>query len=319
MQQVTIIASTPFRCISSYQGRPYHAVVATVKKAVILAAGLGTRMLPATKAVPKEMLPIVDKPLIQYAVEEAAAAGIEEVVFVVAEGKEAITEHFGHLSRAEALAREKGDTAMLALLDQPVGLARYHYVLQDRPLGIADAVACARRFVEGEPFALVFPDDLILSERPCIGQLIEAYEACQGSVIAVQQVADEDIPQYGIVEPIDNGNPARLRRVVEKPSLAEAPSSLGIVGRYVLSPTIFHHIDRIEPGKNGELQITDALASQIAAGEPVCAYTYEGTRFDTGRPLGYLIANVAAALARDDLRGALVQQLGRLLEGGTAK
>lgn len=285
-----------------------------VTRAVILAAGLGTRLLPATKAVPKEMLPIVDKPLIQYAVEEAVAAGIEHIVFVVAEGKQAITEHFGHTSRAEAVARESGDRRLLDLMLQPTALARYDYVLQDRPLGIAHAVACARQFVEGEPFALVFPDDLIIAKRSCVAQLVDAYGRCGGSVIAVQHVARADIPQYGIVDPAGPGNPARLRGIVEKPEVEDAPSDLGVVGRYVLSPSIFEHIGRIRAGKHGELQLTDALASQIAEGEPVCAFAYEGTRYDTGRPLGLIEANVAVALTREDLRARLLDRLRGLLE-----
>ncbi len=290
--------------------------MATIKKAVILAAGMGTRMLPATKAVPKEMLPVVDKPLIQYAVEEAVASGIEEIVFVLAEGKEAITEHFGHLSRVEAFVRERGDRELLAQVREPSNLARYEYVLQDRPAGIAHAVACAREFVEGEPFALIFPDDLIVSERPCTAQLIEAYETCGGSVIAVEQVAPEDIPSYGIVDPVGDGNPVRLKGLVEKPAAADAPSNLGVVGRYILSPSIFAHIERTPPGKNGEFQLTDALASQVAAGEPVCAYAYEGTRFDTGRPLGLLVAGVEVALNRPEMRTKLLGHIARWSEGG---
>ncbi len=286
-----------------------------VSKAVILAAGLGTRMLPATKAVPKEMLPVVDKPLIQYAVEEAVAAGIREVVFVVAEGKEAITEHFGHLSRVEAFVRDKGDRKLLAQVQEPSNLARFEYVLQERPLGIAHAVACARDFVEGEPFALIFPDDLIISERACTAQLVEAYGNCSGSLIAVEHVEPEDIPSYGIVDPAGPGNPARLRGLVEKPEVEDAPSSLGVVGRYILGPSIFEHIDALTPGKNGELQLTDALAAQIAGGEPVCAFEYSGVRYDTGRPLGLLVAGLGVALGRPDLRTKLLDHLGHLLEG----
>lgn len=285
-----------------------------VKKAVILAGGLGTRLLPASKAVPKEMFAIVDKPLIQYAVEEAVAAGIEEVVIVLAEGKEAIAEHFGLDSRVERVARERGDRDVLARAEAPGRLARFHFVNQDEPKGIAHAVACARHLLEGEPFGLMFPDDLILARTPCMQQLVDAYEACQGSVIAVQHVRQDEIPQYGIVDPADDGNPMRLRGMVEKPAADEAPSSLGIVGRYVLSPSIFQHIDRIPRGKNDELQITDALASQIAAGETVCALKYEGRRFDTGRPLGLVIATVAAALAREDMAGPLTKELKALLD-----
>ena len=287
-----------------------------VSKALILAAGLGTRMLPATKAVPKEMLPIIDKPLIQYAVEEAVAGGITHIIFVIAEGKEAIRDHFGTTTRADAHAAASADAALIARVSGPAALARFDYVMQPGAKGIAHAVACARAFVEGQPFALMFPDDLMLGQRSCVGQLVEAYGTTGGSVIAVQHVAREDIPQYGIVDPAGSGNPVRLRGVVEKPAIGDAPSSLGIVGRYVLSETIFRHIDSIPPGKNGELQITDAIASQIAAGETVSGLAFEGTRYDTGRPLGYLVANVAAALGRADLGPALHARLRGLMEEG---
>lgn len=284
-----------------------------VRKAVILAAGLGTRMLPATKAVPKELLPVVDKPLIQYAVEEAVAAGIEQVVFVVAEGKEAITDHFGHLTRIEAWARENGNRELLAIVQSPAVLARFDFVLQDAPLGIAHAVACAREHVEGEPFALVFPDDLILGETPVLRQLVGAYEG-SGSLLAVQDVAESEVQQYGIVDPAGPGNPFPLRGLVEKPVPSLAPSRLGIVGRYILGATIFRHIDGLRAGVRGELQITDALARQIEAGEPVQAFRYNGQRYDTGRPLGYLLAGVAAGLARPDIAPGLRRHLQALLD-----
>ncbi len=287
-----------------------------VTTAVVLAAGLGTRMLPATKAVPKEMLPIVDRPLIQYCVEEAIDAGITTIVFVVAKGKESILEHFQAGARVETAIRETGNAALADSLAQIAHHASFHAVYQDRQLGIAHAVNCARQYVEGKPFALMFPDDVILGPRSCLEQLVGAYHATGGSVIAVEQVADADVPQYGIVDPVEEGNPCRLRGVVEKPQVADAPSRLGIVGRYILSETIFRHIDRIPPGKNGELQITDALASQIAAGEAVSAYRFEGTRYDTGRPLGYIVANVAAALRREDLAAPLSERLKSLLNGG---
>lgn len=287
-----------------------------VTTAVVLAAGLGTRMLPATKAVPKEMLPIVDRPLIQYCAEEAIDAGITTIVFVVAKGKESILEHFQAGARVETAIRETGNAALADSLAQLAHRASFHAVYQDRQLGIAHAVNCARQYVEGRPFALMFPDDVILGPSSCVQQLVGAYNATGGSVIAVEQVADADVPQYGIVDPVEEGNPARLRGVVEKPQVADAPSRLGIVGRYILSETIFRHIDRIPPGKNGELQITDALASQIAAGEAVSAYRFEGTRYDTGRPLGYIVANVAAALRREDLAVPLSERLKSLLNGG---
>ncbi|MCC6382475.1 MAG: UTP--glucose-1-phosphate uridylyltransferase [Dehalococcoidia bacterium] len=284
-----------------------------VKKALILAAGLGTRMIPATRAVPKEMLPVVDRPLIQYAVEEAVAAGVEHVVFVVAEGKEAIAEHFGEHTRADAWAAASGNPDLARTIAAPAHLAHFDYAIQPEPRGIAHAVACARHLLEDEPFALIFPDDLILGARSCVAQLSDAYDQCGGSVLAVHEVAPADIPHYGVVDPAGAGNPMPLRGLVEKPALEDAPSSLGIVGRYILSPTIFRHIDTTPPGKNGEIQITDALARQIAAGEPVSGLAYEGVRYDTGRPLGYLVANVAAALQREDLAGPLAERLHSLL------
>ncbi len=286
-----------------------------VTTAVILAAGLGTRMLPATKAVPKEMLPVVDRPLIDYCVDEAVAAGISRIVFVIAEGKESILEHFRAGARVETALRETGNQALADSLAAIAAKAEFHAVYQPKQLGIAHAVACARAYIEGEPFALLFPDDVILGERSCTAQLVEAYEQTGGTVIAVEQVADADVPQYGIVDPVDDANPARLRRVVEKPRLEDAPSRLGIVGRYVLGASILRHIDETPPGKNGERQITDAIARQIAAGEPVSALRFEGRRYDTGRPLGYIVANVAAAMRRPELASGLRERLAPLLEG----
>lgn len=289
--------------------------MADVSTAVILAAGLGTRMLPATKSVPKELLPIVDRPLVQYCVDEALEAGITEIVFVIAEGKEAIRTHFEAGTRVERALRETGNTAAANDLLNIGARATFHYALQDRQLGIAHAVNCARHLLEGKAFALMFPDDLILG-RSCVAELVEAQHAMPGSMIAVEPVADADVPQYGIVDPAAPGNPAPLRRVVEKPALADAPSRLGIVGRYILSETIFQHIDRTPPGKNGELQITDALASQIAAGETVSCLQFSGTRYDTGRPLGYLAASVAVALQRPDMADGLRDRLLPLLNAG---
>jgi len=288
-------------------------MVQPVTTAVILAAGLGTRMLPATKAVPKEMLPLVDRPLVDWCVDEAVAAGITRIVFVIAEGKESILEHFRAGARVETALRETGNQALADSLAAIAAKAEFHAVYQPKQLGIAHAVACAREFIEGRPFALLFPDDVILGRQSCTAQLVAAYEATGGTVIAVEQVADADVPQYGIVDPEGDGNPVRLRRVVEKPRLEEAPSRLGIVGRYVLSETILAHIDATPPGKNGELQITDAIARQIAASEPVSALRFEGRRYDTGRPLGYIVANVAAALARPELAGPLRERLAPLL------
>jgi UTP--glucose-1-phosphate uridylyltransferase len=289
-----------------------------IQTAVILAAGLGTRMLPATKAIPKEMLPVVDKPLIQYAVEEAVAAGIEHVVMVIAEGKEAIREHFAAEGRAVDRARSKGRPEVTAAVEAPAKLARISYVTQEAPRGVADAVACARPLVAGAPFALMFPDDLILGDTPCIGQLIDVHRQRPGTVIAVEHVPDSEISNYGVVDPGSDANPARVRALVEKPSAREAPSNLGIVGRYILAPSIFEHIARMEPGAGGELQITDAIARQVAAGEAVHAFAYDGDRYDTGRPAGYVAANVAAALRRTDLRNDLLGRIRPLINQGKA-
>ncbi len=287
-----------------------------VTTAVILAAGLGTRMLPATKAIPKEMLPIVDRPLVQYCVDEALAAGLTRIVFVIAPGKEAIREHFESGARVEAALRQAANIAGAEGLARIGAGATFEYVNQDRQLGIAHALNCARGLLDGAPFALMFPDDLVIGGRSCIAELAAAHAQTGGTVIAVEPVADADVPQYGIVDPVDDANPARLSRVVEKPRLEDAPSRLGIVGRYILSETIFRHIDRIPPGANGELQITDAIASQIAAGEFVSCFQFSGRRFDTGRPLGYLTASVAAAMDRPDLAADLRARLFPLLAQG---
>ena len=288
--------------------------MASVRRAVILAAGLGTRMLPATKSVPKEMLPVVDRPIIQYAVEEAVAAGIEHVVIVLSPNRAAIREHFGGGSRVEAVARARGDNALAERVLAPERLARFTFVEQQEPLGTGHAVQQAEPHLEGEPFALLFPDDVILGERPCTAQLVQAYEACEAAaVIAVQQVAREQIHQYGIVDPAGAGNPARLRGIIEKPAASEAPSDLGVVGRYVLGPSIFEKLASLKAGAGGELQLTDAIAGQIAAGAPVYACRFEGRRFDAGRPAGAIAAAVCAALDREELRADLLVHLTALM------
>ncbi len=294
-------------------GRPTMVGMASVRRAVILAAGLGTRMLPATKAVPKEMLPLIDRPIIQYAAEEAAAAGIEHIVIVTAPDRAAVREHFGGGSRLERIARERGDDALAERACVPERLARFTFVEQREPLGTAHAVQQAQPHLDGEPFALLFPDDVILGAEPCTAQLLRARESCGGgSVIAVCPVTPAAIPRYGIIDPAGPGNPARLRGIVEKPAADDAPSDLGVVGRYVLAPSIFERIERIEPGAGGEIQFTDALAGQIAEGEPIHAFRFEGSRYDMGGAAGAVAATVAAALEREELRGELLAQLDAL-------
>lgn len=275
-----------------------------VRTAVILAGGLGTRLLPATKAVPKELLPVVDRPLIQYAVEEAVASGIERVVIVLSPGKAAIREHFSDWGRVIEALREQGKTDALELAEAPARLADIHFTVQERPLGIANAIATTRQLAGDDPFALLFPDDLIFAEPGVTAQLVERHQQAAGTVLAVEEVPQSEISNYGIVSAGADGS---VTSIVEKPAPGTVDSNLAIVGRYVLAPTIFEHIDRLEPGRGGEYQVTDAIAAQVAAGEPVHAHRYSGERYDTGRPGGYLAAFVAAAMRRPDLRAEVEQ------------
>ena len=293
-----------------------------VRRAVILAAGLGTRLLPATKAVPKEMLPLVDRPVIQYAAEEAVAAGVTEIIIVTAPDRRAVREHFGGGTRLERHARRAGDDDLLRRVTAIEDAAAFRFVEQDEPLGTADAVLRAEERVGGEPFALLFPDDVILGAESCTAQLARAREARGGgSAVAVRRVPRAELPRYGVAdpEPGETGAVARLRGVVEKPAPEEAPSDLGVVGRYVLEPSIFGRLRALEAGAGGELQFTDALARQIAAGEAVFACRFEGRRHDTGRPAGLVAAAVDAALSRADTREATLAAIRPLLpEGGRA-
>ncbi len=288
-----------------------------VRRAVILAAGLGTRLLPATKSVPKEMLPLVDRPIIQYTVEEAVAAGVEEIVLVLAPDRRAIREHFGGGARIEAIARERGDAALTERVLAPERLAKFTFVEQREPLGTGHALLQAQPCLEGEPFALLFPDDVIFGKEPCTAQLVRAFAASDAAaVIAVQQVPHEQLPQYGVVDAVsavEEGVPVRLRGIVEKPAADAAPSSMGVVGRYVLGPSIFGRLAALTPGAGGELQLTDAIAGLIAAGESVCACRFQGQRYDAGRPAGAIAAAVAAALEREELRPDLLARLAALM------
>lgn len=272
-----------------------------VRKAVVLAAGYGTRLLPATKAQPKEALPLVDKPIIQYTVEEAVDSGITQVIIVTAMGKRAIEDHFDRSLELEMALREKGDLDRLAEVQRISELASIVYVRQKQQLGIGHAVLQTRDLVGNEPFVLFFPDDVIVAERPVALQMIGVFEEFGGPVLGVQRVAKEEISQYGVVEgePVREGV-WRVRSLVEKPDPDEAPSDLGIVGRYVLTPDVFDVIERTPPGKNGEIQITDAL-NTLASRRPMFAYQFEGKRYDTGRPLGFLQASVELALLRPDI------------------
>jgi UTP--glucose-1-phosphate uridylyltransferase len=274
-----------------------------VRKAVFPVAGLGTRFLPATKAMPKEMLPIVDKPLIHYAVEEAKAAGIEQFFFVTSRGKSAIDDHFDRAFELEATLRERGKEDLLeeleARLPEPGQIA---YTRQQTPLGLGHAVWCARALVGDEPFAVLLADDLIVCEKPCLTQMVEAYEETGGNVVAIVEVPRAQTSRYGVLDVIeDDGKLVRVRGVVEKPDPAEAPSTLTIIGRYIIQPEIFGHLANAEPGSGGEIQLTDALAKLIGEGQAFHGLRFEGKRYDCGDKLGFLEATVALGLQHPEL------------------
>lgn len=273
----------------------------SVRKAVILAAGYGTRLLPATKAQPKETLPLIDKPIIQYTVEEAAGSGLKQVIIVTSSGKRAVEDHFDRSLELERTLLAKGYHARLEEIRRITDLAQVVYVRQQEQRGIGDAVLTVRDVVGNEPFVLFFPDDVIVSDVPAARQLIDVYEVHGGCVLAVEEVAPQEISSYGIVdgEPVGEGV-YRVQGLVEKPKPEDAPSNLGIVGRYVLTPEIFDAIEQTPPGAAGELQITDALAL-LRQDQPMFAYRFQGRRYDTGRPLGLLKASVELALLRDDI------------------
>ena len=281
----------------------------TVRKAVILAAGYGTRLLPATKVLPKEALPLVDKPIIQYTVEEAAASGITQVVVVTSAGKRAVEDHFDRSFELEHTLREKGDAARLHDIVHVTELADMVYVRQQEQKGVGHAVLQAKDVVGNEPFLLMFPDDVLVAEPPVSKQMIDVFEERGGSVIAVQQVPDSEVESYGIVGG-DNVSDTVVRAniLVEKPPLAEAPSRLGIVGRYVLTPEIFAELERTAPGKGREIQLTDGLA-RLMEKQPVFAYQFDGKRYDTGRPLGLLTAAIELGLRRADIGPGLREYL----------
>ena len=272
-----------------------------LRKAVILTAGYGTRLLPATKAQPKAILPIVDKPTIQYAVEEAVESGLDEIVIVMSAGQQVIADHFDRSWDLERALEAKGDEVRLEQLRRISDLADIAYVRQQEQRGIGDAVLTTRHIIGREPFVLFFPDDVIASETPVAKQLVDTFHERGGSVIAVEEVAREDIESYGIIDgdPIDD-RVYKLRGVVEKPKLEDAPTNLGIVGRYALTPEIFDVLEETPPGKAGEIQITDGLGLLLKR-QPMFALRFEGRRYDTGRPLGLIKASIELALDRDDV------------------
>ena len=281
-----------------------------VRKAVFPVGGLGTRFLPATKAMPKEMLPVVDKPLIQYAVEEALEAGIEEIIFVTGRGKAAIEDFFDHSFELRQVLGARGKAAELETVDAPVlEPGRVAYTRQQDPLGLGHAVWCARELVGREPFAVLLADDLVQAKTPCLKQMIDVYNRTGGNVVAVMDVPREHTARYGILDVAsDDGTLAEIKGLVEKPDPADAPSTLSIIGRYVLLPEVFDYLDEKRTGAGGEIQLTDSMARMIGEA-PFHGLRFEGHRFDCGDKAGFFEANVAFALARDDLRPKIVEIL----------
>jgi UTP--glucose-1-phosphate uridylyltransferase len=277
-----------------------------VRKAVFPAAGWGTRFLPATKAQPKEMLPLVDKPIIQYGVEEAVAAGIEQIIIVTSTHKGAIEDHFDLNYELEHLLEEKGEIEKLRQIRAITDLAQLAYVRQKEQLGLGHAVLMAKDLIGHEPFAVILPDDVCIGERPVIGQLIHAYHQTHSSVVAVMEVPQEETSRYGVIasepteDPLDHGRLHRVTKLVEKPAPKDAPSNLGIIGRYVLTPKIFDKLEQTPRGSGGEIQLTDAIQALMEE-QQVFAYAFEGIRYDAGTTLGWLKASVELALQRPEL------------------
>ena len=273
-----------------------------VRIAVFPVAGLGTRSLPATKAVPKEMLSVVDKPIIQFSVEEARAAGIEHFVFVTSRGKTMLEDHFDHHAELyETLRRRGKDKELESARAAELGAGSLSMVRQAEPLGLGHAVWCARQVIGREPFAVLLPDEVFFCKTPLLKQLVDVYEEVGGNIVAVSEVPKEDTARYGVVDPAtDNGQVVSVAGLVEKPDPAEAPSNLSLVGRYILQPEVLDELECWTPGKGGEIQLTDAIARLIGR-QPCHASRFEGTRFDCGNKAGYVAANVAYGLSRKDL------------------
>lgn len=280
-----------------------------VRKAIIPAAGLGTRFLPATKAQPKEMLPIVDKPTLQYIIEEAVDSGIEEILIITGRNKKSIEDHFDKSVELELELETKGKLDLLAEVRKISDMVNIHYIRQKEPKGLGHAVYCAKSFIGDEPFAVLLGDDIVYAQKPCLKQMIEAYEEYKTSILGVQEVPKEDVSKYGIVEGKSiEGRVYKVKDLVEKPSIQTAPSNIAILGRYIINPAIFEILEHTQPGKGGEIQLTDAL-KVLAQREAMYAYSFEGRRYDVGDKQGFLEATVEYALRREDLREEFLKYL----------
>ncbi|MGR3761200.1 UTP--glucose-1-phosphate uridylyltransferase GalU [Roseobacteraceae bacterium NS-SX3] len=287
-----------------------------VTKAIFPVAGLGTRFLPATKSVPKEIMTLVDRPLVQYAIDEARAAGIKEFLFVTSRGKGALEDYFDHSPVLEQELRKKGKDKLLEVLKSTnMESGAIAYIRQHKALGLGHAVWCARRLIANEPFAVILPDDVIAAEKPCLQQMVEAYEETGGNMVAAMEVAPEQTSSYGVLDvKEDMGRVLRTGGMVEKPAPAEAPSNLAVIGRYILAPSVLKNLNNLPRGAGGEIQLTDAIAADIEKDVPVYGYRFEGQRFDCGSKAGFLQATVAFALARDELREDLMQYISGLVQ-----
>jgi UTP--glucose-1-phosphate uridylyltransferase len=285
-----------------------------VTKAIFPVAGLGTRFLPATKSVPKEIMTLVDRPLIQYAIDEAREAGIKEFIFVTSRGKGALEDYFDHSPVLEQELRKKNKTELLALLKSTnMESGAIAYIRQHRALGLGHAVWCARRLIADEPFAVILPDDVIAAEIPCLKQMVEAYEETGGNMVAAMEVSPEETASYGVLDvKEDMGNMVSVKGMVEKPPAGEAPSNLAVIGRYILSPNVLGNLNRLKSGSGGEIQLTDAIADEIEQEHPVYGFRFKGKRFDCGSKAGFLRATVAFALDRPELRDDLLGYLNEI-------
>ena len=282
-------------------------MIRKVSKAIFPVAGMGTRFLPATKSVPKEIMTLVDRPLIQYAIDEARAAGIEDFIFVTSRGKSALEDYFDLAPDLEAALESSGKTELLKILRSTnMDSGTIAYLRQHKALGLGHAVSCARKLIGDEPFAVILPDDVIAGEKPCLQQMVEAYQETGGAMVATMEVSPEQTSSYGVLDVEDTaGAIVKARGIVEKPAAGTAPSNLAVIGRYILTPQVMANFDNIGRGAGGEIQLTDAIAEEINSGRDVFGYRFEGERYDCGSKAGFLQATVAFALARDDLRDEL--------------
>lgn len=288
-----------------------------IRKAIIPAAGLGTRFLPATKAQPKEMLPIVDKPTLQYIIEEAVNSGIEEILIITGRNKKSIEDHFDKSVELELELEAKGKHDLLAKVRKISEMVNIYYIRQKEPKGLGHAIYCAKSFISNEPFAVLLGDDVVYAEKPCLKQMLEVYEEYRTTILGVQEVAKNEVDKYGIVEGKQiEDRVYKVKSLVEKPAVENAPSNVAILGRYIINPTIFTILEHTKPGAHGEIQLTDAL-KELAQSEAMYAYNFEGRRYDVGDKQGFLEATVEFALRREDLREEFLQYLLKVTERET--